>query len=810
MVRQRLWAFIFIAGLLGCSTTGKGNRNPSGLWGSSAASPMSKSDLMKAASSSDLEFSDARVIMDNDSSFRSKVNAIKSAQSGETIRLVYYIYTDDQSSSYFSQELIAAAKRGVKVRLMVDFLTNYKFLDLFQYMEDEGGPNLQVRLYGKPSGRVVRDIGFMTTPCPAPKGIPDPTYCADHKWNQWRSAPGTAPDIFANLMAVGLFTKKPDFIQFALSRGQVVGTDPANSKKPTQEELKDLADLGKLVYRAKVKGDIGAMIMLSMASVMYSAEVNPVLNEIYGRIPLTQMQNDPKHGSALDWEHLSDYTHHKLLLVENRFMQLGGRNVENAYHQRRHAMNARKYVFMDVDFAGNLKSGGDTIAESYDDLWNFTPMVMDIEDVYSNFPNDYNANRPEKDEYMKNTDVVTNDKAALETFAACTKGKPYTTVEHRAALMECIQNGIVRNSKYKARDARIASQGKHMTLAAKQYKAYEAQIKQTVSGPADIELSSTDFAQMTAAYIENLNFSRGNKTTRSFGVVNGQEARYGKYIHDVWLRGLENVCAVSAKDKVPRRVILHNAYVFFPTNLVTALTSMIDGTWDCRNVTVQIITNSFFTTDLNVINVLADHQLMAFFQIYRGKTAHYGPDAATKGAQVQLFEYRSQAGQEKRSLHSKLSVLGDDIIIGSANADVRSYYMDTNNGIYLKNAKELIAIYNAYIDGLLKNKSMIEEKTDLLMNYGNLESYLDDNMQRFDSEAGRRMKTDTPEGQQQAAYYRKHFHTNISGIGKTIHEDNQFVMSPIYRQQSPGPNTAEPSEEKVRTENKFNRSFSVF
>ena len=58
-----------------------------------------------------------------------KIRLVEEAKS--SLDLTYYIYADDQSSSVLSEALIAAARRGVKVRLLVDYQTNYKRLDMF-------------------------------------------------------------------------------------------------------------------------------------------------------------------------------------------------------------------------------------------------------------------------------------------------------------------------------------------------------------------------------------------------------------------------------------------------------------------------------------------------------------------------------------------------------------------------------------------------------------------------------------------------------------------------------------------------------
>jgi putative cardiolipin synthase len=55
------------------------------------------------------------------------------------------------------------------------------------------------------------------------------------------------------------------------------------------------------------------------------------------------------------------------------------------------------------------------------------------------------------------------------------------------------------------------------------------------------------------------------------------------------------------------------------------------------------------------------------------------------------------------SLHTKVSLFGDDMIVGSANGDVRSYMMDSNNGMIIRNAPTFMNHYRMYIDDLLKD-----------------------------------------------------------------------------------------------------------
>jgi phosphatidylserine/phosphatidylglycerophosphate/cardiolipin synthase-like enzyme len=124
---------------------------------------------------------------------------------------------------------------------------------------------------------------------------------------------------------------------------------------------------------------------------------------------------------------------------------------------------------------------------------------------------------------------------------------------------------------------------------------------------------------------------------------------------------------------------------------------------DCSNVTIKILTNSVETTDLSIINIFARAQMHELFKAV--ETARVSP-RGKKAARLEYYEYRKAAQIE--SLHSKISIIGDRAIIGSANADVRSFMMDTNNGILVEKATQFVSSYSQFMESLLKNNQLVE------------------------------------------------------------------------------------------------------
>jgi cardiolipin synthase C len=718
--------------VFGCMSMNKSERKPAEL----GAATLKDKDILEASSSMALELSEGYLINDNDGAFQSKVDAIEAAQPGDTISMSYYIYQNDHSSSVLNNALLEAAARGVKIRIIVDYLTNYKNLDLYYMLEAKGSGNIEVRLYGRPNEMIVRDALFLTRPCPAYKGTPEVKLCADNKWNgitaELKNVSDKANyvDYFSSLFLSGLSSKNGFAMQTAIFMGGQF--DPKKMKEgggeTSPEDQKKLKEFFGLVYDAKMHGNLISALKVNLALAMYGDKLKPLLNEIYGRLPLTHMEG----SSGKDWEHVSDFTHHKLLLVTDssnraKFFQLGGRNIENSYHMKKNELSA-KYTFIDTDFAGVVKNDGGTFFKAFDHQWEFKPMIVRLKDVEKFAPFDF----------------IGNPVAAKKTVGEC--NVQFQKGADRAALAKCLSDGLWKNGG-KDRQTRIEEAYANLK---EQMDIYNTKYRQARDLPGDwrnnmnyaISIPVEDLKGSLITYIENIHHSvKRDPGQRKYGTVNGfyilpwkeNEQGYGRYLHWLWHKGMENTCAASAKDGQARRIVLHNAYFLPPSNMMRTFAKMIDGTWDCRNVTVIFLTNSFETTDLNVINVYARYQMTAFFEFYNkvkaenakamkelkvGYTTAAHEEAKKEGtfrfkrsANFEYYEYNpiknadgSNDEAKKISLHTKVTVMGDDIIIGSANADIRSFYMDTNNGVYIRNAKGFLKKYNAWLDRLMADK----------------------------------------------------------------------------------------------------------
>ncbi len=651
-------------------------------------SSLTTDTLMKQASAGPLSVAQAQLLTDNDAAFLSKLRMIQGAQS--SIEMMYYIYSDDQSSSVLTKALLDATRRGVKVKLLVDYQTNYKELDLFSTMEQEGNGSLQVRFYNRPTRNIIKDAVYLTMGCSGEKTAQYSNNCSAEKFaaidtlfaGESINGKAAAEQNISNLnvgnsglFLSGLYAKRGDVMALAVQSGQQIDMKSLQggaSATPGQKE--QLKQLGKIYWESKTGAPFQKLTTnaeLFFAFALYGGQLNPIKETVTSLLPVERKFSPEERR---DWDHLTDYLHHKLLLVDRRELQMGGRNVENSYHMHPNPLTS-KYVFMDTDLHATLAQGGDAVGEAFDSLWNFDTMVATLADVRRHAPNDFVA-------AMKHAEKKCLGSGGTEGHDLCVKTE--------------LQGGG------ESLDERMADCRKNMDENARAYnQEYLPTLPQQPAPGFTVDSGSV------LAYLENLPFNKAlppEKRQRTAGALAGEESAGGKNIHDIWLRELPTLCA-AATPATPKRLVLHNAYFFPAANLIHGLSRMVNGDYDCSNVTVTVLTNSIQTTDLSVVNLAARHSLKAFTEFYQQQ------GNPTRRAKFDYFEYQARP-DTPLSLHSKVSLFGDDIAIGSANADVRSFMMDSNNVMLLRNAPGLVKEYLAFLQPLLDDPTRTKNLND--------------------------------------------------------------------------------------------------
>lgn len=640
---------------------------------------LTEQSLAAQASAGPLAISAGSLVSDNDAAFQSKLRLVEEART--SLDLSYYIYSDDESSSVLSEALIAAARRGVRVRLLTDYQTNYKRLDYFSALEQRGNSgkgSLAVRLYNRPTRNIVMSAAYMAMgcgegrdikaqDCSAEKFAAVDKLFADEKLDGLSAASLNISNENtggSGLLLSGLYGKNSALMALAIEHGQGIDAKSlggANQASPEAREA--VKKLGKLYWQARtgsVFTSMHAKLELLMAEQMYGSEILPVKNSVFSALPVNRKISEQEQR---EWDHFTDFTHHKFLLADATRVQLGGRNVENSYHMHPNPL-VDKYIFMDTDLLATVAGeGGKRLEMAFERLWQFKPMVASLDEVRAHAPNEMLENL---DAYGK-AEKACADLPRGSRFDAC--------VEAKAAARPLEQ--------------RIAEINGAMSRSADRYrKDYAASIQSAPGLPLD--------TGARLYYLENLPFDRSLPPAdmrRLYGARSGAEGAGGKHITQVWLQAIEGICR-EATAQNPKAVILQNAYFFPPANLAAALARLLDGNEDCSHVTVQVLSNSLATTDLSPVNFLARHAIKAFAEF---SAKHQGG----RSAKFEYYEYQKPTDGFNLSLHSKVSLFGDRLVVGSANADVRSYMMDSNNAMLVESAPDLVKAWRGHISALL-------------------------------------------------------------------------------------------------------------
>jgi len=649
----------------------------------------SNESVLLNASSPALMLQSGLLLTDNDDAFESKLALIKDAR--HSIDLAYYIFADDYSSSTMSIALMDAAKRGVKVRMLLDYHSNYKNLDLFSMLEASAisaSGSIEVRFYNRPTENQIKDSIYVTMGC----GEKELQFsgCSASKLVDMNEEIANA-ELQGNLRNLnkagsglflsGLYAKNPGLMVTAIKQGYQVDVNTlAAPAGGDPEQLESLKKLGELYYQAQYGAGVDRVLgklKLQLAYALYGDQITPIYDVFSSLLPIEQANRSDK--ALAEWRYFSDFLHHKLLLVDGHKLQLGGRNVEDSYHMNPNPM-AAKYIFMDTDVVLQLDENQDNaLTTSYEKLWGFRDMVATMADIRQHAPNDV---------------LTTMNYASERCDVARAAGK--------AQYKQCLENAMQTLAQIPLTD-RVEDWSKLTEEYAYDYRNhYEARSVSARSKQFSIDESAQVY------YIENLPFNIATPEAdlaRNFGAINQREGDSGKHIHATWLAALNNVCrqatAEGRSGGQPKEVILHNAYLFLPSNILAQLAKVSDGRVPCGNVNISIVTNSIQTTDLNIVNILSRHSMKAFFDYFNNN--HH----PSKGANIKYYEYVADSAGANLSLHTKVEVFGDDLFIGSANADVRSYMMDSNNGLFIRNAPNLVKDYVSWVKSLINTRRVV-------------------------------------------------------------------------------------------------------
>ena len=284
-------------------------------------------------------FTGLRLLVDNDQAWQAKRHLIGSAQ--RTLDLAYFILEVDGSTTRLLLDLVAAAQRGVQVRLLVDYFLTFQQAPVLRCLAEQ--PNIQVRRYNPPSATWVAALqaggidsdGFI-------KGL-----MATDGARMARALKGNTllPPAVAQALAALQAQPGQSVVGFAQQVLAVVSPGGLGAAG-------DVGDADSAALPPAIP-DAAAVRMAAVRQVATVITIVRGLKQFFHRC------------------------HHKLLLADGQRFIMGGRNLADAYHRTQPPPPIR--AFQDTDIlAHDGLPGGSGHCQTFEHLWTH-PLTVDIQ-----------------------------------------------------------------------------------------------------------------------------------------------------------------------------------------------------------------------------------------------------------------------------------------------------------------------------------------------------------------------------------------------------------------------------------------------
>lgn len=171
----KAFLFLFVFTLYGCSSAPLQNRTANL---SLPYDEISQSSLYKSVETLSEQHNQLSGFYPLDEAleaFLSRVLLARAAQ--KTLDIQYYIWRQDNTGTLLLYELLLAADRGVRVRLLLDDLGSYGLDEWLALLNQH--PNIEVRLFNPFSSRKTRVFGFITNFNRANRRMHNKSFTAD-------------------------------------------------------------------------------------------------------------------------------------------------------------------------------------------------------------------------------------------------------------------------------------------------------------------------------------------------------------------------------------------------------------------------------------------------------------------------------------------------------------------------------------------------------------------------------------------------------------------------------------------------------
>ena len=521
------------------------------------------------------------VDIDNANSFEQKVKLVDTAKT--SLRIGFFIFGFDDSSSTFVRKLLEKAAQGVDIRIIVDGMTSQKNHDNFRMMMAESS-----KAAANGVGKPIQVMYFR--PIPA--------------------------EVWSDLESWGFKDRTSlEEAMAGLDPSKLSGLLLSNALFADNRTLRTLIALLAPGSNEAKDGFVDTLKKAATGDMPANAQFDTLADDLAKVAATTGMQFHPKA-----WINMLKRFHHKLIVVDDRVYIGGGRNVEDHYHVESDyaplAASNDLLSFMDADVVTDAPKIVANVARGFDEYW-----------------------------------------ACADNFAGC---KPK------------VQMAREKPESGKSYAAQVQSITEHAQRFATESAAYRKD--------PDLILHDAQFngTGVRLAYLEN----------RMYPARKGFEKLPFGEEPSIYNAAWE---ALIANAKSGDDVVIHNAYFLPPPGMQAAIFRALH-----QGATVRIFTNSETSSNHGVVNIAANAMYVAMLNIAEKIRVQRGDTALG----LSMYMY-----QTRETLHTKIELVGDNMIVGSTNADPRSKLMDTQNGLLIAagaDGKNAVADqYRKWLDGML-------------------------------------------------------------------------------------------------------------
>lgn len=269
-------------------------------------------------------FTGVRLLNDNHDAWQAKRHLVGTAR--HTLDLAYFILEVDGSTTRLLLDLVAAAQRGVKVRLLVDYFLTFAQAPVLRCLAAQ--PNIQVHRYGPPTAGWLAAL--------AAAGI-------------------DSQGFIKGLMATNGAMMAEAMKGSTLFAPQVSQALIALRAEPGQ----GMVGFSQQVLSAVTPGSDGvaAAPVPMPATPMSAVDRVAALRQVATVIEIVRGLKQFLHRS-----------HHKLLLADGQRFIMGGRNLADAYHCNLLPSPGRAFIDTDI-LARDRQRGGSGHRQTFEQLW---------------------------------------------------------------------------------------------------------------------------------------------------------------------------------------------------------------------------------------------------------------------------------------------------------------------------------------------------------------------------------------------------------------------------------------------------------